>query len=230
MNPASPQWLGPAVESFRAEIGDRRYPCTFGHRALLDRELWYTWADPDKPSTLPRDLTAFLDQTLPAPGRQVLAVFVKPPRQPATHEQHDETFWALLGHALEHDSQPWPADVPSDPADENWEFCFGGTPMFVFAMAPTNILRRSRNAGDCLVSVFVPKYAFGGVEVGTTIGNATRTGIRRRLEVWDPVPIHPSLGTIDVMSAREWEQYVVPDDDSAMHQTCPLAEHLRAVA
>jgi FPC/CPF motif-containing protein YcgG len=221
-NPLLPTWLGPAMDCFREQVTNRGYPCTFGRRALIDRELWLTWVSPGDPSTLPHDLSAFLDTTLEAPGRQPLAVFVEPTAEPRTHEEYDELFWSLLQCVHDHDDRPWPADVPEDPHEEGWQFCFHGTPMFVFALVPTNVLRRSRNVGDCLVILFVPKYLFGGIEVGTSVGNSARIGIRKRLERWDAVPMHPSLGSIDVFSEREWEQYVIPDDDSDMHDTCPL--------
>jgi uncharacterized protein len=225
VNPAEPGWLGLAMDSYREHVGDRGYPCIFGRRALLGRELWLTWVDPDDPSTLPRDMASFLDQTLDVRGGQPLAVFVKPAAQPRTHDEHDRVFWSLLQYAQDHDDRPWPENVADDPGQEGWEYCFHGAPLFVFAMLPTNVLRRSRNVCDCLVIMFVPKYVFDSIPVGSRGGNAVRKTIRDKLSLWDPVAIHPSLGTIEVMSAHEWEQYVLTDDDSDMHGTCPLTAH-----
>jgi len=221
--PGTPSWLAGAVAEFREQVGHRGYPCVFGHQALTDRELWYTWVRATEPAPLVPALATFLDRTLAMEGRQSLAVFVEPMPAEVAHAEYDEIFWALLRHLYEHDDRDWPVDEPTDPEQEGWQFHFHNTPFFVFGLAPTHVLRRSRNAGRSLVLMFLPKYVFDDIEVGTVTGNAARVGIRRRLAQWDAVPIHPSLGTIELMSQHEWNQYFVPEDEHDLHESCPLS-------
>jgi uncharacterized protein len=218
-----PAWLREALDDFRIHVLQLAYPCNFGRRALEKRELYMTWVDPDDPSTLPGDVATFLDLTqTDRLGREPIAVFVKPTPERRTHLEHDETFWSILQYLHDHDDRPWPEHVPQDPDEEGWMFSFHGIEMFVFALVPTNRLRRSRYAGDCLVIMLLPKSVFAGIEVGTPAGNAARIGIRKRLQEWDPVEFHPSIGELDVMSQEEWRQYFLPDDSSDIHDTCPI--------
>jgi FPC/CPF motif-containing protein YcgG len=217
-----PEWLGPALDEFRANLGHPEYPCNFGRHALEHRELFVTWVDGDEPVTLLDDLAAFVDNAqLDEHKRKPLAVFFRPPARPRTSEQYDEQFWALLQYLHDHDDRPWPDDVPHDPHDDGWMFAFHGVPLFVFALNPANRLRHSRNLCRCLVVVFQPRTVFAGIEVGTPAGDATRRGIRRRLAKWDPIPAHPSFGALDSLSLDEWRQYFLTDDNSDLHGKCP---------
>lgn len=225
--PAEPHWLAGSVQEFRRQLGDRGYPCVFGHQSLVNRQVWLTWTETAQPSALPAELTAFLERTDAAAGRPCLAVFLPPvPGGPDHRALHDQ-FWSVLDHLQDHDDREWPVGQPRDPDDPNWQFHFHGVPLFLFGMAPTHLARRSRNVGASMVVMFVPKKAFAGIEVATVAGNAARTGIRRRLEQWDAAPIHPSLGTLDAFSA-EWKQYFLPDDASDLAAQCPLQDHRTA--
>jgi FPC/CPF motif-containing protein YcgG len=219
-----PAWLGDRLEDFRKNLLNPEFPCNFGRVALDHRELYLTWVDDTDPSTLPADLADFLERSQREPEkRSPLAVFVQPADPPRTDVELDEQFWSLLQYLHDHDDQPWPEDLPRNPDEEGWQFSFHGASMFVFALVPTNRLRRSRNLCDCLVLIFQPRSVFAGIEVGTPGGNLARQGIRRRLAGWDPVGPHPSFGHHGVLSTDEWRQYFITDENSDVHATCPFS-------
>jgi FPC/CPF motif-containing protein YcgG len=218
-----PEWLKDALADFRNHLLHPGYPCTFGRHALKCREMHMTWVDRDDPSTLLVDLAAFVERVTPEPQRrQPLVVFVEPPQIEATARHFDWEFWSLLQYLHDHDDQPWPADVPPDPADPGWQFCFHGTSLFVFGLAPTNKLRRSRHHRSCLVLSFQPRTVFDGIGVGSAAGNVARRRIRERLADWDLISPHASMGELDQMAADEWRQYFITDENTDLHRRCPL--------
>lgn len=212
-----------ALPAFRESVGNRTYSCHFGRRALEQRELFVTYIDRAGMPEFAEALAGFLDYVRPTPRRrQVLAAFAEPGGE-QTHDAHGRRFWGILRWLQDHDQQPWPSDVPHDPHDPAWEFCFNGTPMFVFAAAPTHRLRRSRGLGSCLVLLFQPRNVFAGIEGGTRAGKAARHRIRGALATWDSAPTHPAMGDYGDPSNFEWRQYYIPDDQSDMYPACPLS-------
>ncbi|WP_084960752.1 YqcI/YcgG family protein [Thermoactinospora rubra] len=222
-----PAWLREALDHFRRDLLDPGYPCTFGRHALRAGDMHMTWVDRDDLSTLPGDLAAFVDKAATEPERrQPLIVFVEPPARPVTARHHDRRFWEILQYLHRHDDRPWPDDVPADPKDPGWQFCFHGTSLFVFALTPANRLRRSRRHRTCLVLSFQPRWVFDGIGVGTPAGNVTRRRIRERLDRWDMIGRHPSMGELDEMSDDEWRQYFITDDNTDLHDSCPFVPWL----
>ncbi|MFD4178917.1 MULTISPECIES: YqcI/YcgG family protein [Streptomyces] len=218
-----PDWFTRALKSFRQNVGDREYPCHFGRRALEQRELFVTYSDASDLSPLGTALASFLDYVRPTPERrQVLAAFVDISKADASHEDYGNAFWSILQYLHERDDAPWPEEFPATPDEASWEFSFHGTAMFVFAAAPTHLLRASRNLGDCLVLLFQPRNVFHGIDGGTPAGTAARRRIRDRLQRWDVAPSHPSMGNYGDPSNFEWRQYFIPDDASDMYDTCPF--------
>lgn len=218
------EWLDEAHELLRRDILDNRYPCTFGRAALRQRELYTTWAAAAEPAELARDVADFLDVATASPAsRQPLVVFVEPQEPLADEQVYERRFWQILRQLHRHDDRPWPADVPDDPRRPGWQFCFHATSIFVFALVPTARRRRSRNHPTCLVLVFMPRDVFNGIEVGTAAGNTARARIRERLEAWDEVPMHPSMGERYELSDDEWRQYFLTDQDEERHDLCPFA-------
>jgi len=222
-----PHYLREALPAFRENVGDGAYPCYFGRRALEQRELFVTHINKAGMPQFAETLAGFLDYVGPTPQRrQVLAAFAEPAGE-QTHDAYGRRFWSILDWLQDHDQQPWPSDVPRDPRDPAWEFCFNGTPMFVFAAAPTYRSRRSRRLGNCLVLLFQPRNVFTGIEGGTPAGRVARRRIRDTLAGWDSAPAHPAMGDYGDPSNFEWRQYYIADDQSDMYAVCPLSAHAR---
>ena len=59
-------------------------------------------------------------------------------------QYYERLFW-LLSRTTEYDTEPWPADLPEEPTDHLWEFCFAGEPYFVYCATPAHELRQSRS-------------------------------------------------------------------------------------
>ena len=110
------------------------------------------------------------------------------------------------------------------PDDGDWEFCFHGTQMFVFAATPTHELRISRQLGPGMILLFQPRNVFHGIEGGTPGGIAARNRIHDRLRKWDLVPPHPAMGAYGDPAHPEWRQYFIGDHDRSVHSSCPLTE------
>jgi FPC/CPF motif-containing protein YcgG len=170
-------------------------------------------------------LRAFVEHSRAHPKhRGVLIVFYEPDGRRRTLAEDEERFWELLDWLHEHDPEPWPADVPTDPSDPHWEYCFAGDPMFVFPCSPAYRLRRSRRMGPYYMVCFQPRRVFYGVESGSPAGQRARERIWQRVRDWDPVEPHPKLEHMAYgdPEMREWKQYVLPDENTPLRASCPF--------
>src|ERR1044072_3302545 len=145
---AVPAWVPSAYRHYRETILHPDFPCYFGTKAEERDRIRVSYASEREGDHLPGVLRAFVEHSRAHPKhRSVLIVFFAPDGRRRTLADDAERFWELLGWLHERDRDPWPEDVPGDPADPHWEYCFAGDPMFVFPCSPAYRLRRSRRMG-----------------------------------------------------------------------------------
>lgn len=217
-----PDWLVREHRLFAQRLLDRDYPCYFGTSAEKRGELRYGYTEGDV-GHLPVLLREFLALSRSRPKvRHALALFFAPEEVERPLSYYRGRFWETLGFLHGEDGKPWPEGRPSDPEDPDWEFCFDGEPMFVFASAPAYRDRASRNMGDCLILLFQPRRVFDGIEGGTPAGTRTREIIRQRMREWDGMEYHPDMGSYGDPSSYEWKQYFLPDDNLPVAGECPF--------
>jgi len=218
-------WWAASLRAFKSSLGRRNYPCHFGRVALERGEIFATFFDASV-APLADALTEFLDMSRQyLDRRMVLAAFRKSDGGVSDERSYADQFWQVLQGLHDADSAAWPADLPSCTDEPAWEYSFHGVPMFVFAAAPSYQRRASRNLGPGLVLLFQPRNVFTGIEGGTPRGARARQVIRQRLRKWDTVPPHPDLLDYGDPANHEWRQYFFPDDQTRMHERCPL--HIR---
>jgi FPC/CPF motif-containing protein YcgG len=154
--------------------------------------------------------------------RSVFIVFFEPDGRRHTLADDERRFWELLDWLHERDPNPWPDDVPTDPSDPHWEYCFASDPMFVFPCSPAYRLRLSRRMGPYYMVCFQPRRVFYGVESNSPAGQRARRRIWAKVRAWDPVQPHPELENMAYgdPEMREWKQYVLPDDNTPLLQRC----------
>jgi FPC/CPF motif-containing protein YcgG len=201
-----------------------------------EREGWNRYVTVDLRSLgasldrLAARLPSFFEESWAEPrARLSLVVLAGPPARPVPPlEAYRRRFWEILAELRGRDAEAWPAGVPEDPADERWEFCFGGQPLFVFGLCPAYRRRRSRNVGPCLTLVFQTRAVFRGIGGETAAGRAAKATIRRRALAYDLVGTHEAMGPAEHSSTRKWRQYFLPDDDSDPGPRCPISREARA--
>ena len=211
------EWETRRYRAFDATMTDEEspFPCFFAvdaHEAGNLRYLFAPSAATDAGErTVAEGLAVYLDEAPDVASITSLAVFFEPPERELSVADYRDRFWDLLAGLRERDPEPWPDDVPTDPADPEWEFCFAGEPMFVVARAPCYDRRRSRYTPHGLELTVQPRWVFDGLGPDTKAGREARDRIRDRLAEYDAVPPHPDIGDYGAPGVHEWEQYALPD-------------------
>jgi FPC/CPF motif-containing protein YcgG len=214
-----PDWGPERVEVLIATIlsAESPFPCTLAVSAAKREALRFAFVDgpePDYWAGLPAILREYFDiyQSL---GRDTsLAVIFRPEGKLLSMDEYRQRFWSVLNYLHHADGEPWPAEVPTDPASSRWEFSFGGVPMFVVCNTPAHDRRRSRYSPDFLIT-FQPRWVFEGLESHSPRGASVRRAIRRRLRAYDGVDPSPLLGSYGDIGNQEWRQYFLDDDNTA---------------
>ncbi|MCU4742507.1 YqcI/YcgG family protein [Natronoglomus mannanivorans] len=228
----TPDWVTSHWETFRdGLLGERNgspFPCYFGAESVRDGEPLYTavpsMSDKDALLELGSTLLEYLESYRDHSERASLVTFFAPPARPLSEAAYHDALWHVLQFLHVHDPEPWPADIPTDPDDPYWEFCFGGEPMFPTCRAPFYDTYESRYCPIGLEITFQPRALFEGLNVtaDTAAGQHAREVIQGRLEDYDGVCPHADLGDWGVDGDREWVQYMLREDEDAAPTTCPI--------
>jgi FPC/CPF motif-containing protein YcgG len=228
--PDAPEWVHDHWTAFERsmtrERNDTPFPCFFGVEAFENADLLYTacrsMTDRDSLWALRETLLEYLAVFEEYGERTPLVTFFAPPERPLTEAEYHGSLWHVLQFLHVHDPEPWPRDIPTDPDDPRWEFCFGGEPIFPTCRAPFYDDRQSRYCPVGLEITFQPRAVFEGVTADTEAGQRAREVIQGRLEAYDGVCPHADLGDWGVEGDREWLQYLFHADPDQQPAECPL--------
>lgn len=221
-------WKTERYRAFHRTMTDEEvpFPCHFAVDAHQDGDLRYLFAPAATTeagrSVVADGLAAYLDEARDIADITALAAFFEPLDGDRSVADYHEQVWDLLATLHRNDPEPWPDEVPTDPDDPEWEFCYAGEPMFVVARAPAYDRRHSRHAPHGLELTVQPRWVFDGLGAETEAGQRARAVIRRRLAEFDDVPRHPAIGDYGDPETREWEQYVLPDDNERRFEEFPV--------
>lgn len=220
-------WKERRYRTFHGELVDESpaFPCFFAVDAHEAGDLRYLFAEAPGSAageSVADGLRAYLDRAPDIADITSLVVLFEPPEGDPTVEWYERQFWALLESLHDHDPEPWPGSVPSDPEDPEWAFSFAGTPLFLVARAPCYEARRSRHTPHGLEVTVQPRWVFDGLGADTERGREARRIIRERLEDYDGVPPHPDIGAYGDEDSREWRQYFLPRGDGDRRASFPF--------
>ncbi|AFO57096.1 MULTISPECIES: YqcI/YcgG family protein [unclassified Natrinema] len=218
------EWKKACYEGFRDSLvnGDS-YPCHFGSKAQRQGNARYLFVESmsnDNDLMKLRDgLHEYINMYEEIAKRTTLAIFFKPQQKKLNGSGYRNCFWDLLEFLNKHDPEPWPDEIPVDPDDPKWEFCFGGEPMFLVARAPCYERRLSRYAPHGLEITVQPRGTLNDITGDTEKGKKAREIIRAGLQEYDEIPPHPDIGDYGNSNTREWKQYFLPDtNDESIHE------------
>ncbi|TXC81902.1 YqcI/YcgG family protein [Metabacillus litoralis] len=224
-----PLWQQEAYRSFSSIIADddNTYPCIPGRQGFLSNNLRFSFiGDPREVSSSKKLADALKEYGTISrdTGKYAsLAVFVETPKDILDSynvEDYRELFWTILNHVTSFDQKEWPEEIPTDPSDPKWEFCYDGEPYFAFCATPAHEVRRSRHF-PCLLLAFQPRWVFNEINDSTVFGRKMKKLIRKRLVEYDGIPGHSDLKWYGQEDNHEWKQYFLSDDDSSPSK-CPF--------
>jgi hypothetical protein len=221
------EWKAERYAAFHATMTDEAepFPCTFAVEGHLAGDLRYQFPDaPDAGDGYPgfaAGLASFLaDESVPAITSLVVMFGSTPER---SQSWYADRFWGALDYLRANDPEPWPEDRPRDPSHPEWTFCYAGEPLFMVARTPEYDRRRSRYTPHGLEVTVQPRSVFDGLEADTERGAAARRVIRERLADYDDADRHPDIGDFGDGDAREWQQYLLPEDGGDSVEDLPLS-------
>ncbi len=225
---AWPDWAVAHWETFREALtGEHEgspFPCFFGVESVENGDPLYTVVPSmtDKDALLRfRDvLLEYLDTYRDHAEQASLVTFFKPPERDLTEAEYHERLWHVLQFLHVHDPEPWPEEIPTDTDDTEWEFSFGGEPMFPTCRAPFYDTYHSRYCPIGLEITFQPRTLFEGITHDTEAGQQAREVIHDRLSDYDGVCPHADIGDYGV--DHEWPQYMLTEDEAQSPDECPI--------
>lgn len=207
-------WKKKRYLAFRETMRSNRYPCHFAAHAEGNDTARYLFAgdirDHDTLLKVREGLRQYLERYQSIAEQTTLVIFFKPPNEDQSEQDYRDQFWRVLEFLNKRDPEPWPSDIPTDPDDPEWEFCFSGEPMFIVGRAPFYTDRKSRYTPYGLEITIQPRKVLDSISGNTMEGQRARSIIRDRLKDYDDITPHPDIGDYGDPNTREWKQYLLP--------------------
>jgi uncharacterized protein len=144
-----------------------------------------------------------------------------------TVEEFEQLFWKQLGGLSGIDGMEWPENIPTDPHDHLWEFCFHGEKYFMYCATPAHKNRRSRHF-DTMMLAITPRWVLEEFNRNESFAKNIKKQVRKRLAKYDSIEIHPDLNSYGSDDNFEWRQYFLRDDDTSLAK-CPFHQFLKLI-
>ena len=210
-------WKKQRYLAFRKTMRETRYPCHFAVQAERTDSARYLFAgaahDRDTLLKVREGLKQYLERYQSIAERTTLVIFFEPSTEKKSEQKYRKEFWTVLEFLNKRDPEPWPSDVPKDPDDSEWEFCFSGEPMFIVGRAPFYTDRKSRYTPYGLEITIQPRRILDDISGDTKEGQQARSVISERLDDYDDIAPHPHIGDYSDPTSREWKQYLLPESN-----------------
>lgn len=223
------QWQNDAIATFSSKMADKNspFPCIPATQGFHLYQFRYGFAsDPRNISSadgLAKILGEYSNCFRNLGNYTSLIIFYETSwelKEQTSVEGFEKLFWKQLYRLAEIDCQEWPRQIPTDPHNPLWEFCFHGEQYFVYCATPSHKNRMSRHFPYFMLAI-TPRSVL--VEFHSSKHHAAKikSNIRKRLTDYDTIGIHPDLNSYGNEDNFEWKQYFLHDDNTAI-STCPF--------
>nr|WP_091481209.1 YqcI/YcgG family protein [Gracilibacillus orientalis] len=221
-------WKQTILEQFKEKMSNKEqsFPCipaTIGY-ALNQLRFGFV-GDPTEEKTI-QELAELLN-IYSEHSRQLgkytsLIVFYKIPEdmmETYTVEQYEQLFWEQLSNLKAYDNEEWSSEIPTDPHHHMWEFSFHGERYFMYCATPSHLKRNSRSFPTFMLAI-TPRWVFQNFN-DSSHAEKIKQQVRKRIENYDSVTIHPELKRYGADDNFEWKQYFLRDDNQTLSK-CPF--------
>lgn len=157
------EWMITTYSDFRNSLLDDSapYPCYFAVEAEKNGLIRYIFAesayDTHELLNIRDGVYEYIKSYKSIGKRTTLVIFFKPSENELRAEDYKKQFWNVVKFLNENDPEPWPSEIPKDPNHPEWEFCFGGEPIFLVCRAPFYSDRKSRFTANGLEITMQPR-------------------------------------------------------------------------
>ncbi|MBT2642255.1 YqcI/YcgG family protein [Bacillus sp. ISL-41] len=226
-------WEKQALEKFFAKMSDKEkpFPCIPATIGFSMNQLRYGFVGNPKRETTINELASLLT-SYSKHSREIgkytsLIIFYETTEsmKDVPVKEYEQIFWEHLSGLTALDETEWPEDIPQDPHNPIWEFCFNGEKYFMYCATPAHKNRKSRHF-DVMMLAITPRWVLQEFNKSQEYAQRIKAQVRKRLANYDTISIHPDLNTYGAEDNFEWRQYFLRDDDSSLSK-CPYHRVLK---
>ena len=221
-------WVNDSITEFESIVSASNFPCLFGKKAFKSKSILVATVKfhangkyEDLKSSL-EQYTNFVKST-PIQDRIWSPLIVFFDEKFFERNNHFDVAWDALNWVHAQDTEQWPENIPHDPEDPKWAFCFNDVPLFINMSSGGYKILKNRNLGRHLVFVINPRENFDFMaSLETKSGVLVREAIRARVVKLNDQPIPAELGFYGDESNREWMQYQLSEEALPRPSKCPF--------
>ena len=227
-------WERKTLEKFSAKMKEKEkpFPCIPATIGFNQNQLVYSFIGDPRQESAAEELADVLGSYTKI-SREIgnytsLIVFYETPedmKKSYSVEDYEQLFWENLSRLRILDSFDWPKEIPQDPHDPLWEFCYGREKYFIYCATPAHKDRQSRHFDGMMLAI-TPRWVLQEFNKKPKGAAFTQEKIRKRLAEYDTAPIHPDLNSYGAEDNFEWRQYFLRDDDTSLSK-CPYHSSLK---
>lgn len=227
-------WEKKALEAYEAKMTDKDkpFPCIPATIGYSTNQLRYGFiSDPRERASifeLAKIMETYTKEAKGFGNYTSLIIFYEVPEEMKieyTVEEFEQFFWQQLGGLSAIDGMDWPEEIPTDPHNPIWEFCFHGEKYFMYCATPAHEKRQSRHF-DTMMLAITPRWVLKEFGKNESYAKNIKRQIRKRLAKYDSISIHPDLNSYGSDDNFEWRQYFLRDDDTSLSK-CPYHRFLK---
>lgn len=219
------KWMASAYENFSTVLSHKHFPCLFARSAHKRETLKFLFVQETFDLIIGMlAYTAFIKTTL-LEERLFNPLIVIFQQTGFNNLAEEHTFcWEQLQALHWGDPAKWPQDIPTDPNESQWTFCFDEVQLFFNMSCPHHEHLKSRNLGKHITFIVNPRQNFDAIaSMNNAKGLSIRQTIRERVRQYNNGYVPSELGFFGEDSNLEWKQYQLNEPNSTFAQTCPFA-------
>ncbi|MED4287108.1 YqcI/YcgG family protein [Priestia megaterium] len=223
-------WKKKAFVNFTEDLTGKnpKFPCIFGTSGYQKNELRFDFfqrIDIESIKLLGQSLIEYLKIAKKLGSYTSFVAFFNIETNKDV-EEYEKDFWQVLNMLHRIDESPWPEDISKDTNNPQWEFSFGGEPIFVVCNTPAHKLRKSRSASTFMIT-FQPRWVFDEIGLLTPKGEKSKKVVRELLKKYDDISEYPYLGSYGDPENKEWLQYFISETNEVSNiEKCPFYQML----
>ncbi|WJV62685.1 YqcI/YcgG family protein [Pectobacteriaceae bacterium C52] len=220
-------WSIKAYSEFNNILNNGHFPCLFGRHAFKNTSLIFTFVTQQNPqSDLINSMMNYTKFVRDVPVKQrlysPLVLFFEKQDFQCLAQEHAFA-WSQLQMIHDNDPANWPDNIPSEPDNHLWSFCFNGIELFINISCPHHLKLKSRNLGNHIVFIINPRKNFDILASNQDEkGIKVRERIRNRVCNYNNGIVPDELGFFGSSHNYEWRQYQLNEPGDTVLQRCPL--------